>query len=390
MPIGAINITENPVGTVATEFQDTLVLGEDSQWGTNSYGHEIRVMGGYWSCEFDILPGKKGLGYLEEYLSNGLGRQVESYTINGKKAWEGQIIKMSLQIPGAKVGVSLKDMTNKAWVRYLTSEGGLIKRSTVFENAASQAKFGIKEQVVQGVIISQTSVADDVAEQYLNKYVNAIRARTTVATGRGGGEAIKLSVTCEGYFRTLDWRTYNLMTAHTEQNLSIQIQDVITAVGQFVSLTDIVANTQQVSQEYDRDDTAFNIITGLVRLGDASQNRHIAGMYDDRKLIYEQIRGTTLADVKYNFRIRDNKKVIVESGTGRELSPAEIRPNNYIRVADIFTGSPSPSDVTLDPQVNFIEAVTYKEPVGVTLIPDSLANVDALLSLATFGGSSPL
>lgn len=390
MPIGAINITENPVGTVATEFEDTLILESPSQWGTNSYSHEIRVMGGYWGCGFDILPSKKGIEYLEEYLLNGLGRHVESYTTNGKKVWEGQIVKMVLQIPGAKVSVSLKDMTNKAWVRYLTSTGGLIKRSTVFQDTSSQAKYGIKEAAVQGVIISQSAVADDMAKLYLNTYVNAIRARKEITLGDSGGSPIKLAVFCEGYFRTLTWRVYNLMTAHTEQNLSIQIQDVITAVGQFVDSTVIVENTQQVSQEYDRDDTAYNIITGLARLGDASQKRHIAGMYDNRKFVYEQVRGVTLEDVKYNFRIRDNRKVITESGTGKELSHAEIRPNNYVRITDIFTGGPSPADVTLDPQVDYLEGVTYQEPIGIVLTPDSLSNRDTLFSLATFGGSSPL
>lgn len=390
MPIGSIAITENPVGTVATEFQDNLILGASSQWGTNSYAHEIRVMGGYWGNSFDILPGKKGLEYLEEYLLNGLGRHMESFTPNGKKVWEGQIVKMALQIPGAKIIVSLKDMTNKAWVRYLTAEGGLLKRSTVYEDTDSQAKFGIKEEAVQGVIISQAAVADDLAEEYLNTYINAIRARSTVSAGGGGGEAIKLTITCEGYFRTLAWRVYNLMTAHTEQNLSIQIQDVITAVGQFVATSDIVENTQQVTQEYDSDDTAFNIITGLVRLGDASQNRHIAGMYDNRKFVYEQILGATLEDVKYNFRIGDNRKVITESGTGRELAHAEIRPNNYMRITDVFTGAPALANITLDPQVNYIESVTYQEPIGIVLTPDSLSSLDTLFSLATQGGTSPL
>jgi len=220
--------------------------------------------------------------------------------------------------------------------------------------------------------------------------VNAIRARSTITAGGGSGEAVKLSVSCDGYFRTLTWRTYNLMTTHTEQNLSLQIGDIITAVGQFVDSTDIVENTQQVTQEYDRDDTAYNIITGLVRLGDASQNRHIIGMHNDRKLTYEQVRGTTLSDVHYNFRIMDNKKVITEAGTGMVLDNAEIAPNNYIRISDIFTGRSSPADVTCDPQVNYIESVRYQEPHGIILTPDTLSSIDTLFAMATFGGSSPL
>lgn len=388
--VGAINITENPVGTTATEFEDTLILGTPSQWGTNSYEHEIRTMGGFWNCEFDLLPGKIGLGYLEEYLLNGLGRHVESYSPNGVKIWEGQITRMNFQIPGASMNVSLIDMANKTWVRFLTSEGGLIKRSAEFENAASQARYGIKEKAIQGVIIKDTGVADNLAQLYLNTYVNAIRPRPTVSPSGSAGDRIKLTVFCDGYIKTLMWRVYNLVTQHTDQNLSIQIQDIITAVGQFVASTSIVTNTQQVSQEYDRDDTAFDIIMGLVRLADSSQNRHIAGMFENRKFTYEQVRATALADVKYNFRIRSNKKRIFESGTGREIPFSEIRPNNYIRLSDVFTGTPGKANISDDPQVTYIDSVTFKEPIGLRILPDSISSTDTLFALSTFGGSSPL
>ncbi len=388
--IGAINITENPVGTTATEFEDNLILGSDSQWGSNSYAHEIRAMGGFWTCQFDILPGKKGLGYLEEYLLHGLGRQVESYSPNGKKIWEGQITRMSLDIPGAKLDVSLVDMTNKTHARYLTSEGGLIKRSATFQDTDSQAMFGIKEKIVQGVIIKDEGVADDLAQQYLSAYVSSVRPKPTISPEGSAGGNIKLTVFCDGYIKTLMWRVYNKVTAHTNQNLSTQIQDIITAVGQFVGQTSIVTNTHQVSQEYDRDDTAFEIIMGLVRLADSSQNRHIAGMYEDRKFTYEQIIGSALSDVKYTFRIRDNKKKIFEAGTGQEIPFSEVRPNNYIRITDMFTGQLSGADITKDPQVTFIEAVTYREPIGLKMIPDTISSFDTLFALSTFGGSSPL
>ena len=390
--VGAINITENPVATIPTEFEDTLILGKDSQWATNSYGHDIRAIGGFWGCVFDILPGKNGLGYLEEYLLNGLGRHVESYSPNGKKIWEGQIVRMTLQLPGAKMEVDLRDMTNKAWIRYLTSEGGLIKRSTVFENADSQSKYGIKEAAVQGVIINSSAIADVMAEMYLNTYVNAIRPRPSIApSGSVGSGGVRLSVFCQGYIRTLAWRVYNLMTEHSDQNLSLQISDIITAVGQFVNSTDIVENTLQVSQEYDRDDTAFDAIMGLVRSADASQNRYIAGMYEERKFKYEQVRASALSDVRYNFRIRDNEKVIRESGTGRVVPFSEIRANNYIRVSDIFTGKPfNGTDVNEDPQVTYIESISYQEPFGLDIQPDTISSLDTLMALSTFGGSSPV
>ncbi len=388
--IGSINISENPVGTTPTKFSSSLILGAPSQWGANSYSHEIRSMGGFWDCKFDILSKGKDIGNLEEYLLNGLGRHVESYSPRGVKVWEGQINRMSLTLPGAQLDVSLDDMMNKVWVRHLTSEGGLIKRSTVFEDTDSQAKYGIKEKVIQGVIIKDTGVADDLAETVLNKYVKAVRPRPTVSPSGTAGGDIRLKVFCSGYIKTLFWRVYNLVTAHTDQNLSIQIQDVITAVAQFVNSSDIVANTQQVSQEYNRDETAFDVIMGLVRLADSSQNRHIAGMYEDRKFKYEQVKGNSFSDVKYNFRIRDNEKKITESGSGVAVPFSEIRPNEYIRIPDIFVGTTRANNIDEDPQVTYIESVTYQEPIGLRILPDAITSLDTLFTLSTYGGSSPL
>lgn len=391
MPIGSIAIAQDPVVGVAT-FSDNLIAGKDSAWAPNSYSHEIRAMGGFWKCRFDILPNKLGIEYLEEYLESGLGRIVTSYLLDGGIAWQGKIVKLSLAIPGSSVVVSLEDMTNKTWVRYLTSEGGLIKRSTVQEDSVSQTRFGIKEVVNSGAIIPSSTIADQVATSYLAEYADPTRTRLTIQLGTRQEQEIKLTVFCEGYFKTLNWRTYNKVTAHALQNVSTQIADINTAVGQFIASTDIETNTTQVSQEYDRDELAGNAILDLARLADSSDNRYIVGVYEGRVLKYEQAKTFTgESETEYNFRMRDKAQVLRERGTDRELSPASIRPNEWLNVLDLFPGRLADNtDLTKDPRITYVESVIYQEPIGLTIPSNRAGQLDNLLAKSGFGGASQI
>jgi len=390
--IVSIVISENPVTLFRDGFMDNLILGKGSAWADNSYSHEIRAMGGFWKCSFDLMPNQLGIGYLMEYLENGLGRHVNSYTTNEGPAWEGFISKLELKYPGGSIVVSLLDMANRVWVRYLSAEGGLLQRSTIQNDTVVQGKFGIKEEVLAGAIISDGNVADQVAATYLADYADPGRSRINVKLSRAAAAQARLKVSCIGYFRTLNWRTYNKVTAHTEQNVNLQIGDIITAVGQFIASADLATNTSQVSQEYDRDDLAGDLILGLARMADASNNRFICGVYEDRLLKYEQSQTlSSEGNIKYKIRIRDNESVIREVVTNRPISPAALRPNNWLRVVDILSGNIRTStDIKKDPQVTFIESVIFSEPDGLTIPGNRAIQIDNLMAKAGFGGVSQI
>ena len=390
--IASIVISENPVTLFRTGFMDNLILGKSTAWADNSYTHEIRAMGGFWKCKFDLMPNRLGIGYLMEYLENGLGRDIKSYTTDEGPAWQGFISKMELKYPGGSIAVSLLDMANRTWVRYLTAEGGLLTRSTVQNDTNSQTKFGIKEEVLAGAIISDGNVATQLAAAYLAEYADPGRSRINVKLSGAALSGVQLKVSCVGYFRTLNWRTYNKVTAHTEQNVSLQIGDISTAVGQFIASADLATNTSQVSQEYDRDDLAGDLILGLTRMADSSNNRFICGVYEDRILKYEQSKAlSSEGDIKYKIRIRDNESVIREVGTNRPISPAALRPNDWLRVVDVLSGDIRTStDIKKDPQVTFIESVTFSEPDGLTIPGNRAVQIDNLMAKAGFGGVSQI
>jgi len=392
--IGSISITESKIlqGSELM-FSDVLVAGSKSAWSPMSYSHEIRSLGGYWKAEFKILPNHYGLEYLEEYLRFGLGRHVESFLPDGRIAWEGHITRMKLSLPGAEVEVSMRDMANKVWVRYLTADGGLLKRSTVATDANSQATFGVREEILQGGIINSSGKADQAAEAYKNEYADPRRARISVRQNAQGGGTTDLTVYCSGYFRTLDWITYNQTSTRTDQNANAQIQDIVDVAGQFVNETSLATNTIQISQVYDMDVRSGDAILGICRMGDASNNRWIAGMYEPRILRYEQARdvGSDPDNIRFGLRVRDNRQMLIDPATGHPLNPAEIRPNNYLWILDLF-GSTLPKEVSRarDPQLAYIESVIFNEPAGLTMASNRASQADVVLAKLNFGGASQL
>ncbi len=392
--IASIIVKENPVVGVAN-FTDVLKYGTDNAWQENSYGHEIRNLGGYWRAAFTILPSTLGLPYIQEYFENGLGRDVQVFSPDGTKAWEGYISRMIFTLPGVRSTLDITQMGNRVWVRYLTAEGGLIKRTTKQNDTDGQGRFGVKEKVLQGAIINADTNADQAAIAYLNEYSEPRPGDDITISGGGGGAGgeVSLRIFCRGYFDTLNWRTYNQEATTGNQDADAQIQDIVDAVGQFVDSTDLTANTIQVTQEYDNDDLAGDSIFGITRMGDASNNRYIAGMYDDRELIYEPVVDidSDPALVRYKMRVHDKRRAILEQATGREINPALIQPNNWINVEDLLPLTIGKSALpSRRPGISFIESVTFREPTGFDIKSNRSSQVDVIMAKIGFGGSSQL
>lgn len=78
---------------------------------------------------------------------------------------------IDIRQPGvrATVRMSLADVFNRVWVRYKLSSGGSTVRSTVQEDSASVARFGVKELVISAGELESSLVADQIAQSYLNR-----------------------------------------------------------------------------------------------------------------------------------------------------------------------------------------------------------------------------
>lgn len=399
--IGSISISRNPVLTQSPHIERTLL--PDQGWRAGTYRHETRAQGGFWSASFEMLG---PLDALRDFLQKGLAAHVQSFTPAGELAWEGYVHEMDLALPGGlSLSVSLDLLANKVWTRYNTTSdvevgstvqdydpealarallfgaGGAV-RSAVAEDAASQARWGIREKVLSGGRLASSGVADDIAALYLARFANPTRPSLRIQAGVNQDD-IGLTVTCHGYWRTLEWRTYKQTAATLTEDVSAQIDLVVTAAGQFVAESRVAANTLQVPQVHDADRRAADILLDAARLGDASNNRYAIGVYENRILHYEQA-PTALA---YSLQALAERKAIRALGQA-EIPLPLVRPNRWLLAEGVY-----PYDVTdyatLDenPAAAYIEAVVYQEPGQLQIVSERNRLIDQLLARAALSNT---
>lgn len=287
--ISTIIVSNNPVASSAGVFEQTLFIGK--QIAKDSFAPETHAMGGYKKSAYTMLPDESGeINNLNEYLENGLGRMVEAFSESGTLVWEGEIVKMILQLPNVDVSVSLRQMANRVWTRFIPAVDGAIPLQSDKQNdIASQNRFGVREFVLQGGVIENTALANHQAKIHLDTYKDPRRTELDVRTTRSGRQ-VALRVECDGYFKRLFGRVYNQTATHGNQDADAQIQTIVDSVGDFVASTDLTFNPKQVSREYDSDLTAGDAILNIARQGDQESRRHLVGMYAGRELRYEKQR----------------------------------------------------------------------------------------------------
>ncbi len=286
--MSSIVITQNPVAASVGEFQQTLI--GDRQIAKDSFVPEIRAMGGFWSASFDMLPDKSGdLNNLNEYMENGLGRMVQRFSPSGTLTWEGEIVKMTLSLPALDVSVSLRQMANRVWARFLPANGAQPLQSDKQNDIASQNRFGIKETVLQGNVIETKLHANDQTKKHLDTYKDPRRTRLDVRRNLTGRQ-VSMRVECDGYFKRLFGRVYNQTATIGHQDADAQIQDIVDDVGDFVATTNLTFNPKPVTKFYDEDLPTGDAILNIARQSDAEGNRYLVGMWENRELRYEKQR----------------------------------------------------------------------------------------------------
>lgn len=218
MPINSIVITENPV-TDWEMYEQTL---DEARFANPTIVH--RDQGGFWQASFEYIPRDREDAIA--FLNNGVGRNIVFYNENGSVDWEGFINTITMDTGTATLKNTLSGMANKVWTRYTPVGGGAVTRGTVMEDADSQARYGIKEIAISGGEISST-IADQLAQAFLNLNFWPIPQLDQINLAGSLLNQPRITISCHGYFRTLEWRVWNQTAVGGTQGASAEVTDII-------------------------------------------------------------------------------------------------------------------------------------------------------------------
>lgn len=351
----------------------------------NAYEHELLANGGYWACSFDFAANKSDI---EDWLQNGVGREItvrnEAQTI----IWNGVVNVVNINM-GALTLVRgpLLDITNQLQVIYQTVTyntnppvGGQRQQGGLASNAASQALYGTLHTTLSGGVGNSEEM-----DQFRDVYI-AERAWPATSInfnlGNSGQPSIKLE--CVGFAQLLDKQPYVQIINSGTENASTKMQNILTANadGLYTDFTRIQANTLQVPQYENDQNTAWSLIKDTVARGDTSDNRWIFRIEDERVPRYAPAPTT----VEYTYRSADQEPRLLDLGGSRVL-PWNIRPGKWVMVTDLLIGGDLITPLAQDLRTTFIESVRYSSVWGLQLNGSKETRLQQQMNKLGLGGT---
>jgi hypothetical protein len=352
----------------------------------DSYSHELRAVGGYWSASMSIQDSQINI---EEWIEDGIGRHISVYNPSGQVVWEGFVNEISVNLGNLNqfsIGPLISsEFANRVYASYSRIDPTIVPESagtrvnTLRQNdEISQARYGIIERA-----ISVPNTTDALADQAVTIFLKE-HAYPSVSgqSSLSGDQSPTVSLSCLGYWHFLETYIYTVISPSGSsglQNLSDKIQDVLDAElnGIFSrENTNISTNTSQVKEVDEDERTALDVIKELLQLGDGSSNRYIAGFYADRKFRYE----AAPSEVEYTQRITGNSGI--QSYIGGRIDPWDVQPGKWLFYPDFLVGRSFPGGINLlrDPRTIFIESVRYTSPYGLQVSGGKYSELDQFLA----------
>lgn len=375
-PTGALsrNRTEAPVrqkrGSIFNQNRLSFLVTDGPWRGSNrfvdhsqdvtSYDHSHAAMGGFWTANLTMrLP----LAELEDWLENGVGRQVQVKGRGTKIAWEGLVNRVTMNVGGYNMNVGpYLDIANKVKLAYsifLQLGGGNatgIRVATDYtSDALSVARYGILAKVfsVGGV---DTSAVANLQALLLERYSQPPRSEDLNLPGDTGLTYFDLKLECVGYAHLFQKYSYNSATTGT-QNLSAKLTAIVAAEPNGLFSSSVTTNTIQVPAYENDDAEAWGLIKSMIAMGDVSLNRYSFGVYENRRAVYKPVSNS----VVYIRPLREGAAVI-QDAQGGLLQPWEVRPGGYVLVTDLLPGKPTAATLNDDRRAIYADTVQYRMP----------------------------
>ena len=293
----------------------------------------MRSMGGYWMGSFSIesqtqfIYGEGGSGDLLDHFYNWLGCEIVEES-GGFQTWQGLVYSMDLTHKGLIRRRSLDLMSNYVTVEYLDDEGEN-HFTTAGTNTDSSGYFGRREALLTYDGIGGTA-ADAFRDRYLMEnaypYPRVVGVNPTRELLVPNAPITTLEVNCCGYIFTGNWR-FETAGDGSQDNLSDYITDIINTDMEFVEIGNIASNTLQIYKDTPSQRRAWDVVQGLVEIGDTSGNPYTFMVGNNRLAYYNQI------DTNPKYYLRDGK--IYDSPSGDNpadiwrMRPAVVRDMDY-------------------------------------------------------------
>lgn len=363
---------------VADSFAETV----------SSYKHEILADGGWWAASISTAL---SLPDAEDWFENGLNRHVEVYNPAGIVVWAGFVNQVSLSTGTLQaVRGPLMDVVNRGSVVYtpildattVPPIEGVETTTTIYDDATSQAAYGILEGVISGGKLLDDGTTDD-AVTLRNTYIEENKyPQSSEDLDLSGGREATVQLDLLGYVHRFQKYIYQDTTTATVQ-IDAKIPLVIAADPNGLFSTDylqIATNATLTSRYEDDNRIAWDVLTQMVSLGDTASNRYTLSVYGNQRITYAVV--PTTAEYQHSIISEDIQIEIY--GRGTKVDPWDVLPARWLFLNDFLAGRGIPTTLRDDPRYTFIESVTYTAPNIVQISGQKVSRLPQML--ARFAG----
>lgn len=372
---------------ISVNFYDSLRRGAFQFYQRvtpDSYTHSVSAFGGYDSATITLGMTQTEA---EDWLESGLMRHVKVYASALDVIWEGFVNEIRLNLgPLAMTYGPLLNMANRVLTTFTPLEEGneyFVYGSQAFtdyeNNTTSQDQFGIMPVVLNGG--SQTLAnAEIIRDTHL---ANNVWPQLTQSWTSQGRQAATVTLICKGYYHLLNYPYVGIIGT---QDASVKLAAVLAYTPNSSWLTyddaNVEANTLQIPIEEPQLRTGLSTIKDIVVRGDASYNRWLFYILNDRKAYYHQAPTT----IEYRAYVQQGG-VILQSPNQSAIDPWRLRPGRWLAFYDFLVGR-NITAVNRDPRMMFVEKVTYRAPFGLQLAGGNTDEINQLLAQSGMGGIS--
>lgn len=349
----------------------------DMDISMQNWRHAISAFGGFESASFEITDKRS---VLQDWILNGLFRPIIVKDNYLTTIWEGFIDSITINQAGLSVTHGpVTQIQNRIFAIYsgvdtsvYPPQVGVRKKTPTQNNLSSQAIWGIWP-----FILSLAGVSDANSDQLVSMYLQEHGEPEKNSNFSFSGNEISLTINCVGWSNVLKY-PFNYTTNSGTVAIDARIKQVLAASPNSGWISSdysrITANTTAVPQYENDDQLALEHLRGLTAMGDASLQRYVTGVYEDRKVVYAPVS----SQIDYTLELGDPKRQVFDSG-GNLIPPWKIRPGSWIFFSDFIPGLGSPfTDFKKDPRMLRVETIQFdmRTPFAVEFTGGTTSNYE--------------